>query len=322
MPENMNLLSQPPRSADVLTREIPHSEALDFVSACNVLAAIFAKEAPDVVFIPQRGASPMQWTTSALLGEYGKRQPVYAELPLGTHTLGSALNTNPTRQSGLNNEEKQKVIHDCIQKLKNSGQYTPGKSKLMLVDEVQKGGTITQATRLIKDSMVTHNDDSILTVVAIQDSRNGLIGSNRTASYNRLASNQTQGVKTYVQPSALFMVDVRAFLDTILSTESEPGMHSLADLVTVENINARRTFKALARVYANPELALQEIEMIASHDLARDLGTAILQTEMLEAMTDPVSIKPRSRQASDKQIIDWWKNFANSVLVQKTSAPG
>ncbi len=301
--------TQPQRTADVLTREVPFVHAMDFVGACAVFAEVIEKENPGIVFFPQRGAGPIEWTTEVLMEASGKRLPVFSDLPIGTHI--SINGDKPEHTSGIRPNQKKALIEQTFDDLLEAGLYVPGQSGVMLIDEVQKGGTISQASRLIRQTMYKHGDTGILTVVAAQDSRNKMLGDDRTEAYRKLVANERAGFKTTTVPTAMFMVDRHQFLDEILRT-SDGKEVSLDDFIMRDNETARRAFRTLARVFVDPERALTELEELRKHELTRDLGTTVLQTEILEALTDPVPIT-NGKHATEEHLFGWWTQFARSV---------
>lgn len=299
---------QPQRAADILTREIAYPEATDFVGGCAVFAETIAKEHPDIIFFPQRGAGPIEWTTEVLIENAGNRMPAFVDLPIGTHTT---INADRPELSGISGSQKRALIEQTIDSLIEDGRYVPGKSRLMLIDEVQKGGTISQAAQAIRDAMTKHGDEGVLSVIAAQDSRHKLIGDDRTEAFKKLAGNERKGFKTTTVPTAMFMVDRPQFLDEIWKT-NDAKAGSLDDFVINNNDAARRIFRTLAMVYLDPGKALDELEELHRHITAEDLGSTVLQAEVLEAMTDPVPVKG-NKHATEKHLFNWWNNFARSL---------
>lgn len=300
----------PVRAEDALAREVPPGHALDFVQGCKVFAEIIAKESPDIVFFPQRGAGPIEWTTKAFINEEKTHTPRMVDLPLGTHI---AINdeTDTRHESGISGQSKIALIEEMFTRLEDEGAYVPGESRLMLIDEVQKGGTITQAAHAIAQAMRRRGDEEPLRVIAVQDSRANLIGDDRKQSYRRLAANEREGFITNVVPTTLFMVDRHYFLDAIWNTL--PGDHGQLDgFIINENREARRMFRTLVDVFRNPEQALEELEALSRHDLAPDLGRTVLQNELMETITDPRNLR-ENRSANFQQLVTWWRSYARKV---------
>ncbi|HEY5441986.1 MAG TPA: hypothetical protein VIJ68_00435 [Candidatus Saccharimonadales bacterium] len=290
---------------DHLTRSITPKEAADMVAGCNLVADVIEKEAPDIVFFPLRGAGPIEWVAAEALRQRSTVEPVFVDLPIGT-----SINARTRRLSGLTGRQKLNLVDQRVEELVAAGVYVPGKSKLMIVDEVQKGRTLTQASEAIRRSMIDRGDDGILRVVAVQDSRGEQIGAQtqRTHGYRKLVTNEREGFKSYILPTALFTVDRERYLDAIVSgvSEAETGeMHS-DDFYIAKNVEAREIFQALVRSYYSPEAAQDEVDMIKREDLKEDIGLTALQFAVADALTDPREVR---KPTDSERIIEWWEQF-------------
>jgi hypothetical protein len=299
------------RPMDNLTKIIDPNEVVDLAASSNIVAGIIEKEDPDIVFFPQRGAGPIQWMCEEMLEQRGVKTPLSVDIPLGTHT-----DVRTRLQSGLTPEQKDVIIEDVLQRLQDEGVYQPGISKLMIIDEVQKGGTITQAAHRLKHSMQKREDDSSLSVVAIQDSRSQLIGMQRAHDFKRLAANEDEGYKTFVVPTALFTVDRSQFLDIIASDLDEQAYSEspLERLKTVENQESREIFRSFARAFHAPDSGQAEMDMVKRDSLIDDLGSAVLQFAIADALTDPRDVRKRG---STRRIVAWWDEYINSVQASR-----
>lgn len=160
---------------DHLTREITPSSAIDLVAGCALVAGIIEKEQPDIVFFPLRGAGPIEWATQEILELDKAPVPEFVDLPLGTHhDLQTRRSSNRT---GLTGQEKISIVNTAIGRLARAGTLVPNSSRLMLVDEVQKGRTITQAAEALRRATMNLGDNQTIDVVAVQavhDSPNGV----------------------------------------------------------------------------------------------------------------------------------------------------
>lgn len=305
---------QPQRPIDIINREVPPTQALDFVSGCRMLMQTIAKEDPGIVLFPLRGAGPIEWTTEALMDEACRKKPAFIELPLGSISPNLA---KPGITQGLNGTQKRTLIKGAFDKLLAEGVYVPGETKLLLVDEVQKGGTITQATAQVLDILKEYGDPQKLTVVCMQDSRKGLIGSHRTETYKRLAGNEMNNVKAYVQPISLFMVDRAPLLDVLHLTTSSDEIKA-DSILTVRNEQARQFFQMLARVSEHPDRAVEELNATAKQVLAPSLGATLLQETIVDAMTDPIPVA-KDKFATEAHIMGWWREYAKKCKAARHS---
>lgn len=309
-------------AADILTRQIPYKSAYDFVNSCSLFADIIDTRYPDIVFIPQRGAGPIQWVTEEFISQAGQRMPLFVDLPIGTHTITEG---DSRRSSGISGLQKRQLVQEAVDSLAAQGKYVPGVSRLMLIDEVQKGGTITQAAQALSDAMERvrerehisdrNKERDNLYVVAAQDNR-GNIQDERKESYKKLVMGRP-GFTTIPVPTTMFTVDRAEFLNEILKV-TEGDIASLDDLTVKQNETARHLFKTLAHVFLAPKQALEELEDLRTHIIAQDLGSTVLQAEMLEALTNPYPVK-RGKGATEEHTFSWWYNFCSYRLREMDS---
>lgn len=296
------------RPVDVLTTGATHLEALDFVAGCEVVRWTIQKERADIVFFPQRGAGPIEWTVKALMEhEPIADTPLFVDLPIGTNTPVNTGEERP-RTGGLTRGEKSNVVEDTISELEETGFYIPGRSKLMLVDEVQKGGTISAAAMSINKAMRARGDMRRLNVVAVQDIRNDE-SLQKTESYRRLVSNENNRFRATVVPLALFTVDRVDLLDEIWRL-STGRVESQDDFEIQPNFASRALFETLVRVYQNPDRAMSEVDQMRHEHLAENITRTILQKYLADYVTDPSKTKDRP---SDKHVFEWWANYVKAA---------
>lgn len=292
-----------PRPIDAMTVDTTYYEALDFMAGCEMVSQAITKERAGVVFFPQRGAGPMEWTITELVQSAQGETPLFVDLPIGTHVT---INEERPRYGGITPTEKATVVGETFDDLIELGAYVPGETRLMLIDEVQKGGTISRAALEISRAMRARGDNAKLSVVAVQDNRNDLVGMQKTREFQIMATNASKYCRTNVVHMALFMVDRPMLLDQIWKL-NRGKIRSLDDLEMQPNTAAREMFATLVGVYRNPEAALKELDAVKQEVLAQDLGGTLLQGLLVEAMTDPRSIRDR---VGDLHLITWWQNFA------------
>jgi hypothetical protein len=298
------------RPVDVMTTGASHLEVLDFVAGCEVIRWTIQKERADIVFFPQRGAGPIQWTVEALMANDPVEAPLFVELPIGTHI---PINTNEEhpKPGGLKPGEKNNVVAEVIDELEETGFYVPGRTKLMLVDEVQKGGTISQAAMSINAAMRQKGRDDMrqLSVVAVQDMRSSDTELRKTDKYKRLISNENKRFRATVVPLALFTVDRTDLLDEIWRLTTD-RVTSQDDLESQPNLASRALFRKLVEVYQKPEQAMAEIDEMRRQELASDIGATLLEEMLADFLTDPRTTRDRP---SDKHVFEWWANYVKAT---------
>lgn len=289
------------RPMDHLTASVAPKEVADMVAGCSVVASVMAKEKPDIVFFPLRGAGPIEWVCEEALAHEGVKMPQFVEVPLGSHA-----DADTKHLGGLTGTEKLQAVAETVENLVQDGSYKPGSSKLLIVDEVQKGRTITQAAEAVRRAMLDHGDESMLGIVAVQDSRGQHIGDKRTQGFKRLAGNERTGFKTYVIPTPLFTVDRDKYLDVIISDTSASSGAILDRYSIAKNVESREMFRALTHAYYEPETAAEEIAMMRRDGLKDDLGSAAIQYAIADMLTDPRQV---AKPSPDHRILDWWNRF-------------
>jgi|GEM_PF-2417371 len=305
---NVNQVQQP-RPLDVLNRSIPHADALDFVRSCEVLDKLVSEIEPDIVIYPARGAGPIRWTMEAIADISGNTGgPLNVDLPIGTNIGVDG------KMKGISGQDKLRVCAELIKSLYDKELYIPGKSRVMVVDEVQKGGTILQAAEAIKTAMWNSGapEKTPLNVVAFQDTRKGLNEVRRTSAYGKLTSNSLHGLRATALPTSMFMVDVVSFLDKIEHTDEDPV--SISNLRLVKNQAARTIFPALVQVKRHPEDVKTVFESFIEHDVL-SLGQSALGAVLLEHFTDPVPVRG-NKSAHEKHVFNWWENYFKKVANQ------
>lgn len=285
-------------------------EAADLAAGGNIIADIIEKESPGVVLWPERGSSGLASMSGTVLEERDAPLPTFVSVPLGTHT-----DIETHELSGLTDGQKVEVLRHTLRSLEEKGLYTRGETKLMLVDEVQKGGTLGKAVDFLQKVMHELGDSSILTVVAVQDERYTRQGLAHTAIFREIALGERPGVRTYTAlVSSLFTMDVPLYLNAIASK----GVKGSADsegiterLQVVPNEEAHELFAALVRAYNRPEEAMRELQALKQMHLVEDLGACVLQHVLLELMTDPRKVEGR---LWEWRIVGWWEKYLEHVL--------
>lgn len=310
---NENVITM--RPMDSITRYTTAGEAYDMVKASALAVEIIEKEQPSVVFFPQRGAGPVRLVVEEMLDQLGADKPEFVDLPIGTSN-----HVDTHSESGLSKGQKRMVIKDSFEGLAESGVYEPGKSKMMILDEVQKGGTISQASKIIKQTMKEHDDNSELVVLAIQDSRGEIIGTSKSEDFRRLSANEIKGIKTYVIPANLFTVDKLPYLDTVVTDKSDNKEDpiGLDNFETLENTSAHELFRVLTRAYMYPDEAEGELRLLKDGKLLSDLGwiSVGLQAVITDAITDPRKIH---QETPPQRIHEWWSLFIRKAQEHKSS---
>ena len=235
-----NLLSQQ-RPIDVVVQGVQPLEAMQFVRGCQKIFDYVAQISPDVIFFPERGAGPINWTLDALGSLYGKK---YRELhlPLGTH-----IEIETGKESGLSKREKRKVIKDGIRKTMEL--HGPIRRPL-LIDESQLGYTSLIAAHFLYHHLQIPGMSEKLYVIFAQDSRSSWLNA---LGFRTLASNKHPHVQTEIVELPLFYVDRQVLLNHILyPTDGDPLQRPLRQKI-VQNVDAIELIRNLALATVCPK---------------------------------------------------------------------
>lgn len=303
---------QSKRAIDIICRgEISFPDLLNFIGACAVFAEEIKKERPDVLFVPLRGASPMGWMARYFL-EDTDVMPIVAELPIGSHMytrIDGGKDILATR--GIRPSDKARIVGEVMDNLVDGGIYLPGQSNLMLVDEVQFGSTISDASKYITGEMRKRKDQRELAVFAFRDGRTR---DRRLQKYYNIAKDL--GVKDLgTTTNTLFTVDSPPLIDGIVN-ENPDLPPSVSTLRIVENVSARNIFRTLYEAYKDPAKVLDVVKKMRDGNLTDDIQSSILYQEINSALTDTVPVK-RGKGVKEKQIFEWWELFARQVIKHK-----
>ncbi len=213
------------------TQRITPEEAVGFVMGCQEIYRMINEIDPDVMFFPERGASPIDWS----LQQFGELYPdkirhcVY--LPIGT-----CIDPRTSSEWGPSKPTKLSIVHDAVENLHRSGVSV---KKPLLIDEVQSGATITNVVRNLGDVM----DGGDLFVIAVQDTRNSWLSRKHAKGYKKIIESKREGVVARVVEMPLFTVDRQTFLNRLFNSSN--GYHWP---MVEQNIEAQLFIKGLVLI--------------------------------------------------------------------------
>lgn len=199
------------------------------------------------VGLPLRGAMPMFWAadgltdieTSAVAGER------LVEIPVGTYHY------NQAGTPGVRSPSKRAKVGIIANALAEAG-VGEGDS-LMLLDEIQGGGTVTQLVRGSLDYARANGLILPLQLIAAEDTR--IAAENRIGSYRRISTNQKDGIAATVVRIPLIGCD----RDNLLDRVEYSGADRLAEepdggFVIHRNDDAEFLFRTLGSLTRYAEL--------------------------------------------------------------------
>ena len=223
-------------------------QAVEFLdgttSVRNILSA--RQHEGSTILIPLRGAMPIIWAAQGLHNEESLPMET-VELPIGLFNYvnreGKSTSTSP------NYEQKYRIVEHILESRRELGK------RLLILDEVQKGGTISTLIQILQQLSHSSITPPYLSIIAAQDSRQPILRQAKTPSYRSIASNSVPGLKTNVIPMPLIATDRGALLDSI---DLRHGRHTLPNigesLVVSRNHRAEYLVRSLGSMARDEEL--------------------------------------------------------------------
>ncbi len=230
---------------DVIFREIQPKELYGFVKGCASLQMTLEQIRPDLVIYPERGAMPIAWTIRAFSELRGFE---YSEIDIA---LGSHIVIQTNRETGVGGLQKRRVIQHWLQ---YAAENICDLNTVVMIDEVQSGKTLSQATHHLLEYIQTSSPDTSLHIIAVQDDRNHVLHRSKVPAFRTLSSNERQGITAQVFPMPLFTVDRTALLDYLLIDE-EMDLTKTPIVHTLKNTEAETVFRLFALVLSDPQFS-------------------------------------------------------------------
>ncbi len=235
-----------PGALDRLVRMDP-SRVANFILSTSVVRESVVTAGEALLVLPERGAMPIYWAADGHPVEEGRiSRDGIVRPPIGSYDYEAP--DHSIRKGTLAQEQKQRLVAAHSQELRDA-------SRVLIIDEVQKGGTITELVNIVRK--LRGKDANMLYVVAAQDSRKKVAAEQKKENYQRMVAGNTVGVSASVVPMPLIGTDC----DPLLNQLWYPG-HTR---IPVE-------FTPPIQIHPNEEAEL----------ILRTLGTASRNREALE----------------------------------------
>ncbi len=207
-------------------------DALAFAMGSSVVRGSMHRYADSLLITPERGALPIFWCAE---GDTDIEGP----MPRVSHTSPLIGSFQYTRSDGaaamgtLNPEQKRQSVNDTLDK------YS-GSSSFVILDEVQKGGTMAELTPIVRKR------GAGLAIIAAQDSRTRVSREHKNKYYTQLASNSIGGVSVSVVPMPLIATDRSLLLNQLYLNGNETNLRDAKpDIILNENTDAQTIFRQL-----------------------------------------------------------------------------
>lgn len=292
------------RPIDVVIQRVQPMEAMQFVKGCQTIFDYVVQINPDVIFFPERGAGPINWTLDSLGSLYGKKY-IGLPLPLGTH-----IEIETGKESGLSKGEKRMVVEDGI---KRTMELHGPIRRPLLIDEAQSGSTILTAAHFLYNRLQITGMSEKLYVIVAQDSRNGWLTNKRAHGFRTLVSNRRPHIQAEIVELPLLYTDRQIFLNHILySIDEDPLQRPLRQKI-VQNTDAMELVSNLALATVSPkdfERALASTISDQIPELDTNEEDKTVRTSLSQWMRSLlVSGNENSHQANREAILNWFLNY-------------
>lgn len=287
-------------------------EVGSFIKGSQVIAAKVQHIQPDAIFIPERGARPFEWMIEAM------RSPDspafnYLHLPIGTHA-----DVDTSKLEGVKPHFKYEAIKGVVEHAIRDRGITF--SRPLIIDEVQKGTTLSAATRYLLDIFKEKGIESVLHVIAAQDNRDGSLHFEKNEHYKDLLTNSNPQCEVSVITLPLVTTDRRSLLNTIIPpTEMRTRDNAPKMMMTVHNVDAQHTLEKLLWVANNSLETHRILEKIKAGDLQTedltDEGAKIFAW-IQEVLTEP---NTKNKHKSAESILNWFNNLL--IYLERSQKP-
>lgn len=273
----------------------------DYYEGVGRIFEIVNVSKPDIVFFPLRGASPLKWCLDEMGDIRMSKTPLFIELRLGhTNVVESS------QEFGTKNSKRAIIQWD----LDNSPLKPDVEQKVMLIDEVQSGSTLTAATMALLEELVERGITDTIEIVAAEDSR---VDRQPARSYIELKNNSCVNLTSVALP--LFHIDREELLDFQLATTPGHGQstsreHMLVRSHIMRNTEAERMYRILCQAYLHPYTLHNSLENGAVGEYPNKIDIWLR-----EILTNP---QVGERRAERNDILSWLSEFAR-ICISKCS---
>jgi hypothetical protein len=235
----------------------------NFILSADVVRTAVANAGEVLILLPERGAMPIFWAADGYADEeHTMAGNGIIQLPIGSYDFEGP--DHDIKKGTLRNQHKHAIVARHSTTLKEA-------DRLLIIDEVQKGGTITELVDIVE----RHRGDEQKTrlyVVAAQDSRQGVSSQDKKPEYKILASGERKGAIATVVPMPLVGTDREDLLNrlwysgnTRVPTENDP------EIVIRPNYEAELIFRLLGMAVRNRE-ALEDTSLLDDSVFSLPLG--------------------------------------------------
>lgn len=193
---------------------------------------------------PLRGAMPMVWSAEGRSEYEGHLDNLFLEIPTGEFVY-SAPN-GELKNSGPSNGQRQIILRHYFDRWFDERGQDPTKTELILLDEVQKGGSLSTLNDIVRVEIRRRSMPSYIRVIAAQDNRRRIVAQPKTAGYGKLSSNSVPRTNVSVVPMPLIATDKSEMLDSVILEGAPRDLDAHPDRLTVcRNVLSEKLFRSI-----------------------------------------------------------------------------
>ncbi len=222
---------------DALVKMPPSVVAGFFVNSA-IFRSIIQRHNSSPLLIPERGAWPIFTAASGFDGiETTLDKDIdVVRLPIGTfYTLSHDATEKPR---GLSSLQKKNIL------IKTLGGRV---GKMVVLDEVQRGGTSSQLMHLLKGVLPSVQHEPHMLIAAL-DNRPKVAAQTKNPRYTEIVTGNVSGVETSSIPVPLIATDRESLLNTLLYDGDEKNLgdkYVTPDIKIIDNTEATELFRHL-----------------------------------------------------------------------------
>src|SRR3989338_827353 len=279
------------RPVDVAVRKISSFEAVGFVRGVRSVFNVIEAADPDIIFLPERGAGPIDWALQRFGEIYRGKERFKVFLPIGT-----CVDPFTCAEWGPGKRDKSEIVGKIVGNLRETRDWL---SKPLLIDEVQSGATITKVTHdLVRALIGLYSGGSVqpitdkLQVVAVQDNRNGWLAQKKAKGYTSIVDNSKAYIQGFITEMPLFTVDRQIFLNYLLAPKDSTRKQVVLPMV-MQNTEAQEFIRNLVTVVTDP----MRMDDYADELLQKDRYSEMMLHERVD----------------DGSIIAWYRQLAKAA---------
>lgn len=171
---------------ETLIRYVSPTNTALFVLGTSVVREVLSS-CDGITILPLRGAMPIVWGAEGASIEPADASYINVEVPVGSYMFLAEDGSEHT--TSVRKDLKKGIIKDAIMLTVDELCLDPHETQIAILDEVQKGGTLSQVVRATRKVVDEIGFNPRLKVVAAQDIRKGVSGERKVDAYLQLASN-------------------------------------------------------------------------------------------------------------------------------------